>query len=197
MTMSHFLPESNGTVDPSSEGWTESQIAEVEAEILGALNWWREVLPEADLSFTYELHARVPTSYEPIAHPQDDEGLWIAETLASLGYEGPDHFEQVFAYVNALRQAQDADWAFTIFIVNSAADADGMFDDYYFAYAYVGGPFTVLTYDNDGYGIANMDAVLTHEMGHIFGALDQYAGAGVPCDERSGYLDIPNLTMLN
>ena len=33
----------------------------------------------------------------------------------------------------------------------------------------------MLTYDNDGYGFANFDAVLAHEMGHVFGALDEYA----------------------
>ena len=32
----------------------------------------------------------------------------------------------------------------------------------------------MLTYDNDGYGFANFDAVLAHEMGHVFGALDEY-----------------------
>lgn len=40
-----ILPESNGTVDPSSEDWTDSQIAEIEAEIVGALSWWAGMLP--------------------------------------------------------------------------------------------------------------------------------------------------------
>lgn len=187
-----FLPESNGAIDTSTEDWADSQIAQVEAEIAGALDWWTQALPGADLSFAYELHARVPTSYEPITHPQRDEGLWIAETLASLGYGGSNYFMQAYAYLNELRQSHHADWAFAIFVVNSAADADNMFDDCYFAYAYIGGPFAVLTYDNDGYGICNMDAILAHEMGHVFGALDQYPGAHVPCTARSGYLDIPN-----
>ena len=37
------------------------------------------------------------------------------------------------------------------------------------------GPYCMLTYDNDGYRFANFDAVLAHEMGHVFGALDEYA----------------------
>jgi len=49
-----------------------------------------------------------------------------------------------------------------------------------------------MTYDNDGYGIANMDAVTAHEMGHIFYALDQYLEAQVPPTERSGYLNVEN-----
>jgi hypothetical protein len=186
-----ILPESNGAVDPSIEDWTDAQITEIEAEIAGALSWWTAVLPEAHLSFVYELHTRVPTAYEPITHSLEEEGLWISEAMAALGYEGPNHFERVVAYLNALRQAHEADWAFAIFVANSAVDADGAFDDYRFAYAYFGGPFAVLTYDCDGYGINNMDGVLAHEIGHIFWALDQYAGA-VPCDIGHGYLDVPN-----
>ncbi|RMF31919.1 MAG: hypothetical protein D6759_09310 [Chloroflexi bacterium] len=35
-----------------------------------------------------------------------------------------------------------------------------------------------------------MDAVLAHEIGHIFRALDQYAAAGIACDVSSGYLNV-------
>jgi hypothetical protein len=54
----------------------------------------------------------------------------------------------------------------------------------------------VLTYDNDGYSFANFDAVLAHEMGHVFGALDEYAPPvpGYPStgELRSGYLGVRN-----
>ena len=33
--------------------------------------------------------------------------------------------------------------------------------------------------------------MVTHEFGHIFGALDQYAAAGTPCTQQSGYLAVP------
>jgi hypothetical protein len=32
---------------------------------------------------------------------------------------------------------------------------------------------------------------VAHELGHIFGALDQYAAAATPCTQRSGYLAVP------
>jgi hypothetical protein len=58
------------------------------------------------------------------------------------------------------------------------------------------GPYCVLTYDNDSYHFANFDAVLAHEMGHVFGALDEYAppAPGYPStgDLRSGYLGVLN-----
>jgi hypothetical protein len=63
-----------------------------------------------------------------------------------------------------------------------------MFADGYFAYAYLGGPYMVLTLDNDGWGPENLASVCAHEMGHIFYALDQYYAAHVPCERRSGYL---------
>jgi hypothetical protein len=60
-----------------------------------------------------------------------------------------------------------------------------------FAYAYINGPFLVVTSDAGPYGVGQMAPVVTHELGHIFGALDQYASAGTPCDLQSGYLSIP------
>ena len=59
-------------------------------------------------------------------------------------------------------------------------------------YAYLGGPFVVMTYDNDNYGIFNMDAVTAHETGHIFYAEDQYTSAGRGCTASSGYLNVQN-----
>jgi hypothetical protein len=37
-----------------------------------------------------------------------------------------------------------------------------------------------------------MDAVVAHEIGHVFNALDQYAAAGVACEYQAGYLNIKN-----
>jgi hypothetical protein len=60
-----------------------------------------------------------------------------------------------------------------------------------FAYAYINGPFLVLTSDAGPYGAGQMAPVAAHELGHIFGALDQYASAATPCHLQSGYLAIP------
>jgi len=49
----------------------------------------------------------------------------------------------------------------------------------------------VVTYGNNGYGPENMAAVVAHETGHIFGALDEYADAGISADRVSGYLGVP------
>jgi hypothetical protein len=47
----------------------------------------------------------------------------------------------------------------------------------------------VLTQGNNGWQINNFSMVLSHEMGHIFGALDEYQGSGVRNTRRAGYLN--------
>jgi hypothetical protein len=162
----------------------------VEGHISEALDWWRTRLPDARLTFELTT-ATVATRYEPITHDLSTEGLWIGEALGRLGYGGAGYFEQAYAADDALRHAHKADWATTIFMVNSSNDPDGRFADNMFAYAYVGGPFLVLTSDAGLYGTYQMTPVATHEIGHIFGALDQYAAASVPCTQPSGYLWVP------
>jgi hypothetical protein len=191
------LPESSGNIEASSEDWTQAERDLVKGKVEAAFNWWAARSPQARLSFTYDdgTQSPIPTNYEPIAHPQSDEGLWIRETMEAKGfdYQG-SYFDQVRRYNNWLREEHEADWAVTVFVVDSSNDADGKFaaNPYaYFAYAYINGPFTVITYDNGGYGPDNMDAVLAHEIGHLFGALDQYAAAQVPCTLAAGYLSVP------
>jgi hypothetical protein len=191
------LPESNGSHDPSTENWTQAERSLVWDKVTAATNWWAAREPQAHLTFIYDDGTAAPTAtgYEPINHPQRDQGLWIAEVMSNKGYSGSNYFDQVRQYNNALRQTHQTDWAFTIFVVDSSNDADGRFaggPDSLFAYAYLNGPFTVATYDNASYGAHNMDAVVAHEVGHIFGALDQYQAAGVPCTQSGGYLGVEN-----
>jgi hypothetical protein len=188
------LPESSGGVDPSTENWTADERALVRRELIAALDWWAARQPNAHLTFVYDdgTAAPIATAYEPIGRRYSDQSLWIAEVMARKGYVDNSYFNQVRAYNNALRNAHHTDWAFTIFVVDSSSDGDNRFSDGYFAYAYLGGPFTVLTYGNNGYGPENMDAVAAHEIGHIFMALDQYYGAHMACTYRSGYLGVEN-----
>lgn len=183
------LPESNGTVDPSTEDWTPAQVERVRASMQQALDWWATQLPLARLRFHLRLEV-VPTDYEPVRYGLADEGKWIGDTLARLGFEGANYFDQAYAAADALRDELDTDWATTIFVVDSD-NGSGYFSDGYFAYAYINGPFMVATSDGGGYGAGRLASVLAHEFGHIFGALDQYYAARISCDRRSGYLGVP------
>lgn len=182
------LPESAG----NDENWTPDRQEQVIAGIMAGCNWWvTRSGSSAHLTFYYDLHLSVPTQYEPIQGPYSDEALWIPDTLRNMGYSGSSEFEICWNYENALRSQLHTEWAFTVFVVDSFNDINGKFSDGYFAYAYLNGPFMVMTYDNDGYGIHNMDIVMAHEMGHVFGALDEYAGSS-SCTETSGYLNVAN-----
>jgi len=185
--------ESNGVIDPNTEDWSSSEEANVVNEIYNGLNWWVIRDPRAKLSFTYNIRYRVPTKYEPITRPYLDQSLWITDATNYLGFNSySSYFDNVYDFNNYLRNNLNTDWAYTIFAVDSTNDLDNQFSNGYFAYAYLGGPFTVMTYENDGYGIDYMDAVIAHETGHIFYALDQYYAASQPCYYTSGYLNMPN-----
>ncbi len=183
--------ESNGGIDPKSENWSEARKAQVISKIMAGHTWWTKQNPRSPLSFTYVVKT-LPTRYEPITRPYYHESYWVPDAMSSLGYNGT-RFTATHNYINDLRTQYHADWGFVIFVVDSLNDSNGAFTDGYFAYSYLGGPFMVMTYDNAGYGIGNMDVVAAHEMGHIFYALDEYAGGPAsPNDYSFGYFPTIN-----
>jgi hypothetical protein len=187
------MPESTGAIDVNREDWTTTERNNVVSEITAAMDWWKNREPRAHLSFQYEIQY-LQTGYEPISRSSDDEGLWIAEVLSALGFSTGSYISRAYSYANDLRTRYKTDWAVVIFVVDSSSDSDGCFTDGSFAYAYLGGPFMVMTYGNNGYGIANMDAVTAHEMGHLFYAPDEYWGAWSAADPSRtwGYLAVQN-----
>jgi hypothetical protein len=190
-----ILPESDGSHEPSTEDWTEEERYHVYSEIVAATGWWAAREPAANLTFVYDDHTSqpIPTGYEPIAHLAGEAYLWIGEAMTELGYDDTtSYYLQVYKYVNGLRATYQTDWAFAVFVVDSSNDADSAFSDGRYAYAYGSGPTIVMTSGNNGWGPEHLDMVAAHEIGHIFGALDQYSHAGVPCNQRAGYLDVEN-----
>lgn len=190
-----ITPESNGGIDPNTEDWTSTRRNTVVSKIMQGLQWWKDnASAPANLNFIYDIHHSVPTAYEPIRRSSANEELWISQIMANLGYSGTPstYFTQVRQYLNDKRNTFGTDWAFAIFVVDSRNDSDGAFSNGDFAYAYLNGPFMVMTYDNDGWGIDRMQIVLAHEHGHIWGALDEYASSGCTDSETSGYLNIAN-----
>jgi len=181
--------ESNGTIDQNTEDWTQEEQSNVVNKIQDALNWWPNQNPSASVSFTLAtVNYGVPTSYEPINRPYSDDRLWISEAMNYIGYKGNDYLTQVRNYINDLRNNALTNWAFALFVVDSSNDVDGKFaDGQYSAYTHaVGGPFVVMTYTNDGWGIQDMNRVFAHEIGHVYYATDEYDNR----PENSGYLDV-------
>jgi hypothetical protein len=192
-----ILPESTGALDANTEDWTIEETTQVKNEVREALDFLEsQAPPSANLHFILDADAPrvVPTKYEPINHPQTQEGLWIGDTLANMGYPTGGYFwDRSYAYINDLRNQYQTDWAYVIFVADSSNDPNGYFSDgRFFAYSYLSGPFIVMTYDNDSWGIDNMNRVVAHETGHIFLAEDQYIGSGCSKTARSGYLGVMN-----
>ena len=188
-----ILPESTG----NGENWTTAEQNCVVQKIQKGLDWWKtRGGSTANLSFVYDTQLGIPTTYEPIDQDTSNEGLWIRQVMTNMGYTNSDYWEQVYSYVNHLRDQNNADWAYVFIVADSSNDADGKFPNGYFGYAYLGGPIVIMTYDNDGWGIDDMNWVATHETGHIFMAADQYYQEGYggcqSTTERYGYLGVAN-----
>jgi hypothetical protein len=213
--------ESDGSVDRSTENWSRpdpnnpgSRRANVLAKVRAALTWWNDRSPDGSLDAflpaagQYGAPRTGYTRFEAISRPVgqfskdyrlSDAG-WRWQIMGRLGYAHDridDNPLPERAYADKVRRKTGADWAVVLYVVDSLRDRDGMFRDGAVAYtADLYGPYMVLTYDNDGYGFRNFDAVLAHEMGHVFGALDEYAPprAGYPSTGglTSGYLGVRN-----
>jgi hypothetical protein len=199
-----ILPESDGSIDANTYNWTSTQEQEILSEVQNGMNWWKNTLPDTNLSFEYSIisgrtDSRARTGYEPITRPSwqasGGQDVWIGQIMNNFGYNSENYFTQSRSYLNDTLNSSGKNWAITIFVVNDGGISK-TFADGAFAYAYYGGPFMVMTYDNAGYGIGNMDAVAAHEFGHVFYALDQYYSAGQDCNLSAGYLDIVNYNSL-
>jgi len=204
-----FVESSGGTgncspPDAQTENWSPARQTTVLNEISAGLAFWtgRSNRPRP-LTFVLDNRGTQPTSCEPITRtamgPTTDEGKWIADVLTSMGFPaGVGNYVSVARSFDAARRtALGADWAYTIFVVDSLNDPDGRFSNGTFAYAYFNGPFMVMTYDNYLMGISSMDVVTAHETGHIFGALDEHVASGCFTTDRWGYLAVANASCNN
>jgi hypothetical protein len=197
-----FLVQSDGTVDLSTEKWTEVREQAVVAQVAAGLDWLRDKEPAAGLSFVYHViagrvDARARTGYEPINRKADPSGstgenLWVNQILSKMGYADGDRWTRSRALANATRRADGTDWGVNVFVADSLVDGDGRFADGYFAYTWIGGPHVVMTYDDQSWGIDRMNQVFRHEALHCFYAFDEYASSGCKCADHRGYLDGTN-----
>jgi hypothetical protein len=214
--------ESDGSRMRSTEDWSREdprrpgdRRALVLAQVQSALDWWNAQSPDGSLELfmpaagSYGAPQTLETGYEPIRMPvrigwkgrsisSDTAWRWEVMDQLHIRHDATDDDPKPeTAFADKVRTRNHADWAFVLYVVDSLKDTDGMFANGVVAYtADLFGPYTMLTYDNDGYGFANFGAVLAHEMGHIFGALDEYPPpvAGYPSTGglRSGYLGVLN-----
>jgi hypothetical protein len=196
------------------ENWDAAGIATVKANIEAGLQWWKATLanmfpnaPANILNFhvNYQYADNpVHTGYEPIDRSSNDflvtdpskphgAGGWMYDFLYQTGFGTTGNFStDIRAFNDFTRQQTNPDgtqndWAFTIFVVNNANDADKLFAPGGFtqAFSYAGGRFEVVPASRPA-------STFSHETGHQFWALDEYASAGNYLDQR-GYYNTQNL----
>jgi hypothetical protein len=156
--------------------FNQSELDEILARTVEAMDWWASQEPDAQLTFFYEPVKAVAISREPdVDCPPAPSGCvqlddpFRSETLAALGYPGIDPITQEREYVDDLRhglqpatsQGWEADWGFIVYVPKSV--------DAHRSYAIDGGPYEVVW---DG---INADTI-AHETGHVFRAKDEYKG---------------------
>ena len=186
-----ILPESDGSIDPSTEDWTQIEQESVTTQILAGLSWWATQAKWRDLTFQVLFSYSVPTGYEPISRTADEESLWVCDVLEHMGYADATYPLALYARANDLRDSLGTDWALLIFVADSSNDPDGLFAGGAAAYAYLGGPDMIMSYKNGNAGIQHMDYIVSHEILHSFYAVNEF-GEGAACDSSFGYLNVEN-----
>jgi len=194
------LFESNGAIDPNTENWTSGSIESALAKVEQGVQWWSDALDRLgtvhELEFVIDDQFAinpVATPYEAISRPSQDHTLLVGAFLEGQGFgEASSIDEAIRGFNHQARLRLETDWAFTIFIMNSANDEDGMFgpgSEFSTAFAYPGGMYMVTP-------STRPTSTITHEMGHIFWARDEYPGGGSWTDRR-GYYNAQNLNASN
>ena len=194
VTTTVVLLESTGAA--SSEDWTADSIAAVKTNVEEALTWWQDTLAaqqsvhsvQFQIDYQYTDNP-VSTALEPIAERSNLYTTWVNDFLDEAGANTFDGIsDDMRKFNDSQRGTHGTNWAFTIFVINDENDADGMFAEggsFRRAFAFSGGRYLVVPAGRPASSIA-------HEMGHIFWARDEYAGAGSYSQKR-GYYNAQNL----
>lgn len=158
--------------------FSQQERIKVVAEVQEGLSWLALQEPRAGITWSYDIHTvRVDampntslTGYEPL------ESLWRNPAMQKLGFAA--NFQGVIDYAASLRTRLGTRWGYVGFFTK--------YPLHHFAYA--SKPRLVMHYENDGWGVDNIDQVFTHESGHIFGCPDEYARSNCNCTDRFGFL---------
>ncbi len=194
-----YLIESTG----SQEDWWAAAEQITFNEIVEGLDWLSEEANQRGVKvvWVYAPVEKISTTLEPIMgnHKTFDDPVpnWLFDILSA--HNEPSSWEGAYGLANKLRKAYKTNWAVELAIVMDENDADNMFADQRFGYfhspesgAEHRGPLVVMTYNNDGWGATQMNKVTAHEVGHVFGASDEYANSNCDCGIGNSYLQTIN-----
>jgi hypothetical protein len=194
VTVQLFRLDSDGTVDPNLYTWTNTDYGTAYSQTYASFSFWvnQAVAHGRTLSFRlsnedpFSRYTRsfvpTPTQYEPITHPGVDDYRWVNDALALKGYGSTTvTWSNVLTQNEAFDRARAADptygpfdRSFSIYVVYNPTGAPTSFTDARYAFAYYDGPFVQIPFNTGSWGSANLGLLITHEIGHIFWACDEY-----------------------
>lgn len=182
---------------PGGPRFGDVERNEIGQEIIDGLNWLAAEQPAANLSWIYDFQfPRIDVANGDESTCDDDasisalEASWRDPALAQLLYDGntyPGEWASVAKYRENMRHANWSAHAVVIFVTP--------FANCWHAYASSGRVTLARHNDWGNWGRASLDRITAHEVGHLFGAADEYTGSGTPCSTCAslhGCHQIPN-----
>ncbi|MFQ5510851.1 MAG: FlgD immunoglobulin-like domain containing protein [Candidatus Krumholzibacteriia bacterium] len=186
-----FFVESDGSGgDPDLYTWTPQDMQSYLNGAAAGLAWWSsQALSSFDCSVSFLINyysgadPRCQQWAEPILHGGSFESTWVTNLMTNFGYTSGSRFTRVNAFNTWQRSYYQTDRSFSSFIAYNPFPAAATFPDGMTAFAYLGGPYSVLLSRVQGWPTAN---VFAHESGHIFWACDEYSGGCTSCTSTCG-----------
>ncbi len=203
-----FRLDSDGTVDQNEFTWTWDDFVYARDQVYGAFTFWANEAAIRNIQLSFSIFVMDPfshytrstvptrTKYEPIRHDSwTDDYLWMNDALSAHGYGtvlGPDPLtnqRNVYTQNDAFNLARRSDpsygpfdRSFTIYVVYNPPPAPSRFLNNRSGYGLVDGPAVLVMWNTDDWFPQNLGRVVTHEVGHIFWACDEYPEQCDRCD---------------
>jgi hypothetical protein len=162
---------------------TDVEKQKVVTETVEGLNLLASFEPRAGIQWFYDVKRpkiSLAASQFTAANQNSWEDLWRNAAMTSMGYAGSA--TGMGNYINAIKQAFSAQWAYAIFVTKYKAAW----------FAYYWGNHVVMDFSVDGWGINEFHRVLAHETGHVFGCGDEYTASNCTCTSLHGRYQVAN-----
>jgi len=162
---------------------TDGEKNKVVSETFEGLNMLSGFEPRAGIQWFYNIRRpkiSLTASQFPASNQNGWEDLWRNAAMRSMGYAAS--LDGMKSYLQALKTACHADWAYAVFVTK--------YPKFWFGYEWAN--HVVMDFGVDGWGIDNFNLVIAHETGHIFGCPDEYGSSGCNCTGLYGRYRVAN-----
>lgn len=164
--------------------WKSDEVSRAMEDVSYALIFWENEAKKNNIPLKFSIvSTSAYTEYIPAQMSKKDHYIWVSDVLGGLGYKGTDSIHTARLLANDLRKDSHSDWSFIIFMVKDTNWYN--FNNEVAGFALLGGPYAVISWKPAETGlpiplIKGLDilklneAVIAHEVGHIFYATDEY-----------------------